>query len=119
MTNKKVKCPYCGKTEPCNTNAVPEGCFHPKAGLQEVEGVNVDEMLKGCEHDGSYIPVSEIRRLLIKCAQQSSNVTDEDIEKAAKNYDRRAYCGHYAGEEPSYHFKAGAKAMRDRVIKKS
>ena len=38
---------------------------------QEVEGVSIDEILKGCEHDGSYIPVSEVRRLLIKYAQSS------------------------------------------------
>jgi len=30
----------------------------------------IDELLKGCEHDGSYIPVSEVKRLMEAYAQQ-------------------------------------------------
>jgi len=30
----------------------------------------VDELLKGCEHDGSYIPVSEVKRILQECMAQ-------------------------------------------------
>lgn len=37
--------------------------------------MTIDEMLIGCEHDGSFIPVWEVKRLMkeftkIKCAEQ-------------------------------------------------
>jgi len=49
--------------------------------------------------------------------KQAEPITDSDIEAWAREYDRRAFCGHFAGDEPSNHFIAGAKAMRDNKIK--
>ena len=30
----------------------------------------IDEILKGCEHDGSYIPVSEVKRLMAEYGEE-------------------------------------------------
>ena len=35
----------------------------------------------------------------------------KEMKKKAKDYDRSAYCGHFAGEDPSYHFEVGAQWM--------
>jgi DNA-directed RNA polymerase subunit F len=38
----------------------------------------VEEMIIGCEHDGSFIPVSEVKRLMEKYASQKSVTFGED-----------------------------------------
>jgi hypothetical protein len=49
---------------------------------------------------------------------KTRELTDMMIKKEAKQYDKSAFCGHFAGEEPSYHFRAGAlfaKRFYDQV----
>jgi len=103
---------------------------------QEVEGGSAEEIIKGhisctcdvmyktrkmtdpncvlCEYGG------EIELMMEEYAQQSSNVTDEDIEKwADKNsgskYSRNHFPVHY--QNLWLGLVKGAKAMRDNLIK--
>jgi hypothetical protein len=38
----------------------------------------IREMLKGCEHDGSYIPVSEVERLMNKAIEEGRRIENSD-----------------------------------------
>ena len=39
----------------------------------------IDEMLIGCEHDGSYIPVNEVKRLMREYAQQFQELNQAEV----------------------------------------
>jgi hypothetical protein len=79
---------------------------------QEPEGVTADQILKGCEHDGSYIPVSEVKRLMQSYHEAKlKEITDSDIEAWVE----------LVSEKKQYAFrlglKKGAEAYRDNEIK--
>jgi hypothetical protein len=38
----------------------------------------------------------------------------QTINKAAKQYNKNAHSGHFAGEEPSYHFINGARSQASK-----
>ena len=42
----------------------------------------------------------------------------KEMIKEAKEYDRTAYCGHFAGEDPSYHFEVGHDGCIENLTKK-
>lgn len=42
-------------------------------------------------------------------------IDEKEVEEAAKKYDSKAYCGHFSGEEPSYHFKSGANFAEQKL----
>ena len=52
------------------------------------KGKSIDDLLKGCEHDGSFIPVNEVKRLMEELASQSGypEVTDKMIKTEMDNY---------------------------------
>ena len=41
--------------------------------------------------------------------------TTKEIRDARKDYDKRAYAGHFAGDEPWKHFHAGVEWMLGRI----
>ena len=52
--------------------------------LLPAKGVTVEEFLKGCKHDGSYIPVSEVIRLMNEFAAQQQPTAEGAEEILAK-----------------------------------
>lgn len=40
----------------------------------------IEDTLKGCKHDGSYIPVSEVKRLMKEYASEQCQKRDELID---------------------------------------
>ena len=42
-----------------------------------------------------------------------------DIKLAAEDFDKRAYYGHFAGEDPSYHFTNGANHVLSKLSQSS
>jgi len=72
----------------------------------------IDEILKGCKYDGSYIPVTEVRRLMqLYHEAKLKEITDSDIEAWAKNYYQKA------DENEISCLIIGAKAHRGNKIK--
>lgn len=60
-----------------------------------------------------------INELFTKLKKYTDNLpTEKQLRKSAKEYDRSAHAGHYAGEDPSYHWLAGTKHIL-RKLKKS
>jgi len=53
---------------------------------QEQNNKTIDELLKGCEHDGSYIPVNEVKRLMEEHRQQGMPTEEDFREEAYKRY---------------------------------
>lgn len=52
-----------------------------------------EEILKGCEHDGSYIPVSEVKRLMEEYAEQFKIKKPHDCHgKGYEVRDNIIYC---------------------------
>lgn len=52
------------------------------------------ELMIGCEHDGSYIPVREVERLMkeyarIKCLEATRNTRDKSIIIVGQYYSRK------------------------------
>lgn len=39
----------------------------------------------------------------------------KELRKARSDYDKRAYAGHFAGDEPKRHWMAGVEWMFDRI----
>ncbi len=44
-------------------------------------------------------------------------LTEKQLRKSAKEYDRSAHAGHYAGEDPGYHWMAGAEHVLRKLKK--
>ena len=38
----------------------------------------IEKLLKGCEHDGSYIPIIEVKRLMRECLLQSQIIPSDE-----------------------------------------
>jgi hypothetical protein len=55
------------------------------------EGVTVDEMLKGCEHDGSYIPVTEVKKLMEAYAKSKEINLRKELIKFAGNWNKKLF----------------------------
>ena len=51
----------------------------------------LDEFIKGCEHDGSYVPVKEVKRLMLEYADQA--IADHDAVLFPKAKDDNAKDG--------------------------
>lgn len=77
-----------------------------------------EEYLKGCEHDGSYIPVNEVLNLL-KLAQEDA--IREAVKECAENVETYEYpymdscpsCGHTA----TYVDMGSILSVADKLIK--
>ena len=41
--------------------------------------------------------------------------TEEDIIEASEDHDRRSYCGHFDGDEPSLHWMAGVEWILSKI----
>jgi len=72
---------------------------HP---LPPAEGATAEEFLKGCEHDGSFIPVHEVIRLMNAFAasqkqQPTAEGAEERLKNAPKNCPKAAQCAHVEG----------------------
>lgn len=63
----------------------PDSQFASQSQSKPEPGKSIDELLKGCEHDGSFIPVSEVKRLMEEYRNQSQKMpTDEMSPRIAK-----------------------------------
>ena len=54
--------------------------------------MTVEKLLEGCEHDGSYIPVGEVKRLMkeyarIKCLEAIKNTREKAVDIVENIYD--------------------------------
>lgn len=52
--------------------------------------MTAEEFIKGCEHDGSYVPVKEVLRLMVEYAR---TMCDKQKEICAFNVDLADYYG--------------------------
>ena len=91
-----------------------------KTAIVEVGQTTMRELLSSCEHDGSYIPVSEAKRMMQSYAEsyhkeRVNAITDEDIEKWAddianpeskKVFERGEWLG----------FKEGARKIKSKLM---
>ena len=59
-----------------------------------------DEIMKGCEHDGSYIPVNEVRRLMDEYAEWLAEQAFNAGKDFQFNYDDRK--NHWDEDAPDY-----------------
>jgi len=61
---------------------------------------------------------NETSKTKAQCAIQSVRLslpTTKEIREAREAYDKRAYAGHFAGDEPWKHFHAGIEWMLARI----
>ncbi len=58
-----------------------------------------------------------INELFTKLKKYTDLPTEKQLRKSAKEYDRSAHAGHYAGEDPSYHWIAGAEHVLRKLKK--
>ena len=67
----------------------------------------IDEFLIGCEHDGSYIPVDEVKRLMKEYADRvlSEKMKDKTVCPNCGGKDIRPYKGHFCCYECSEFFE--------------
>ena len=81
---------------------------HP---LPPAEGATAEEFLKGCEHDGSFIPVHEVIRLMNAfAASQKQQPTAEGAEEILDKYP-------HSTEYPSFiHENSAIAAMHEFAI---
>jgi len=50
--------------------------------------ITAEEILKGCEHDGSYIPVSEVIRLMQEYASLRTSKLEKDLKDAEAMFEK-------------------------------
>lgn len=62
----------------------------------EIKLTKTEDIIKGCEHDGAYIPVNEVIRL-IKEAQR--NAIEYALQQASENADADVYFHGWLAEE--------------------
>ncbi len=60
---------------------------------------------------------SDKTHLIDFCRDTDNLPTGKQLRKTAKEYDRSAHAGHYAGEDPSYHWLAGAEHILRKLKK--
>ena len=68
--------------------------------------LGIDEKILEDALDGFY--VSELLKRI---------PNDNWIEEESKDYDKSAHSGHFAGEEPGYHFESGANRVIYKISK--
>lgn len=66
----------------------------------------MDKNIKNSKTNSEHTNIRNVKILL---------PTTEEIREACKEYDERAYFGHFAGDEPGKHFQAGVEWLLVRI----
>jgi len=89
----------------------------------------IQKFIKKLDYLYDYKTVNERQNIIkdlyeiaeVKCDIQNDKIslpTTKEIKKAKQEYDKRAYFGHFAGDDPWKHFQAGVEWVLARIDNK-
>ena len=67
------------------------------------------------DHLRNYALINEHEINIVASRIEALLPTEEEIDKAAEDHNRRSYCGHFDGDEPSLHWMAGAEFVLSKI----